>query len=408
MVTPRGSVFRTMRRHLPPALALAYQAAGQGAHEETARGATVRLSDGREVVDFGSYGVAFLGHGEPRIVEAVAAQLRAMPAATRALASPPVVAFAAELQRRCGPGLDRVWLGSDGADAVEAAVKLARRATGRLRVLAVHGAFHGKTLGALALTHAPVYREGLEPLLCHVTHIDPGDPEAVAREVAQGDVAALIVEPVQGEGGVRPLDPETVARWAADARAASAFVISDEIQTGLYRCGPFAVAVDRGWQPDAVLFGKALGGGVMPLSALVATAELYDPLIDEAAWHSSTFGGNPLACAAGLAALTVADELADRGARLGAELGAALTAVASAHPGVVTEVRGMGLLWGLDLRPDVADTVLAALPQHGLLVSRCLSAPHTLRLLPPLATTDAEASLALAALDAALTEAGAP
>jgi putrescine aminotransferase len=396
---PGGPLFRTMRRHLSPGLAIAYQLAGQGAHETEALGATVRLSDGREVTDFGSYGITLLGHRCPPVIDAVTAQLGTMPTATRTLANPAVIEFARELQASCGDDLSRVWLGSDGADAVEAAVKLARRVTGRPRVLAVAGAFHGKTLGALALTHAAVFHEGLEPLLAYVTHLPPGDPEAVAREAAAGDVAALIFEPIRGEGGVWPLDPEIAGRWAADARSAGAFVISDEIQVGLRRCGDFSMALAGGWSPDAVLFGKALGGGIMPLSAMVATPELFEPLVENPRWHTSTFGGSPLACAAGTAALAAIGDLAERGAVVGKAVEAGLRALAAAHPDLEIEIRGAGLLWGIDLRPEAADAVLAALPGHGLLVSSCLSSPRTIRLLPPMVATDAEIERALDALD---------
>ncbi|MBO2448571.1 aspartate aminotransferase family protein [Actinomadura barringtoniae] len=396
---PRGSLFRTMRRHLPPSLAIAYQLAGDGAHEAAASGATVTLSDGRNVVDFGSYGVTLLGHRHPRVVDAAIDQLRTMPTATRALANPAVVKFAADLLGRCG--LDRVWLGSDGADAVEVAVKLARRVTERTRVLAVEGAFHGKTLGALALTHSPVFHAGLEPLLGQVTHLPADDAEAVAREAERGDVSALIVEPIRGEGGVRPLNPSVLRRWAEDAREAGAFVISDEIQVGLRRCGDFSVALAQGWQPDALLFGKALGGGVVPLSAMAATTELYEPLIENPAFHSSTFGGHPLACAAGSAALEAIDELADRGREVGEVMDARLHTLAKDHPGLVSEVRGTGLLWGLELIPGATAPVIADLAVRGLLVSPCLSSPETIRLLPPMVSTGPELDRAFETLDAA-------
>lgn len=391
-------------RHMSPGLALGYRFLARGAHEVSATGATVTLSDGRELTDFGSYAVTLLGHRPARVVEAVAGQLRTMPTATRSLANPVVAAFAGELQHRCGPDLDRVWLGSGGADAVEAAVKLARRRTGRMRLLAVQGGFHGKTLGALALTHAAAFRTGLEPLLGQVTHLPPGDPDAVAREVAAGDVAALIAEPVRGEGGVRPLDPELALRWAADAHAAGAYVISDEIQTGLRRCLDFSPSVAQGWRPDAVLFGKALGGGVMPLSAVVATSDLYEPMIKDPTWHSSTFGGHPLACAAGLAALTAIDDAAERGAQVSRTVEDGLRRLAADHHGLITEVRGTGLLWGIDLRSRAAaGEVFVELAEQGLLVSPCLGSPQTIRLLPPMVTTAAELERAMRALDRACT-----
>jgi putrescine aminotransferase len=401
-----------IRRHVSPGLALGYKMVGHGAYEVAAKGATVHLSDGRSLIDFGSYAVTLLGHRCEPVVSAVSAQLAVMPTATRSLANPTVAAFVEELLGRCGPStdristdrisLDRVWLGSDGADAVEVALKLARRGTGRPRILAIAGAFHGKTLGALAVTDSPAFRAGLEGVLGPATHIPRDDAGAVARETRAGDVAALIVEPVQGEAGVRPIDADVMRRWAADARAAGAFLISDEIQAGLRRCGPFSIAVDAGWEPDAVLFGKALGGGVLPLSAAVGTSDFFAPLVADPTWHSATFGSHPLSCAAGRAALRVIDELAERADELGTRFGRELRGLAAGHPTLVREVRGQGLLWGVDLAtPAIAGSVLVELADAGLLVSPCLSSRHTIRLLPPMVTTPAELQRALEALAAA-------
>jgi putrescine aminotransferase len=398
-----SDVFATVRDHISPGLALGYKMIGRGAYEVSASGATVRLSDGRELLDFGSYAVTLVGHRHERVVAAVAAQLGRMPTSTRALANPAVAGFVADLVARTGPALDRVWLGSDGADAVEAAAKLARRSAGRTRLLAVEGAFHGKTLGALALTASPEFRTGLDPVLAPVTHVARDDRSAVAREVAAGDVAALFVEPVQGEAGVRPLDPGLVRQWSRDAHAAGAFVVSDEIQAGMRRCGPFSVALQEGWQPDAVLFGKALGGGVLPLAAAVGTAELFAPLVRDPTWHSATFGGHPLACAAGRVTLELVDELAGHGAEIGRMFGAGLDALAAGYPALVSDVRGWGLLWGLEMRsPALAGSVLTELAEAGLLVSPCLGSRRTIRLLPPMVTSSAELGRALAALDTAL------
>src|SRR5947209_7510926 len=310
-----SGAFDAVRRHMAPGLALGAKMIGRNAVEVRADGAAVQLSDGRELIDFGSYAVTLLGHRHPAVVAAVAAQLERMPTTTRVLANAVVAEFVEDLVRRLPEPLERVWLGSDGADAVEVALKLARRQSGRMRVLAAEGGFHGKTLGALDATWNPRFREALEPLLANVTHIDPRERDAVRRAAAAGDVAALIVEPIQGEAGVRPVDPEVLRRWADDARAAGAFLISDEIQCGLRRCGPFSPAVDLGLRPDAVLFAKALGGGIVPLAAVVATPDLHAPLAHDPTWHTSTFGGNPLACAAGRAALAAIDELAAKGER---------------------------------------------------------------------------------------------
>jgi putrescine aminotransferase len=399
-------VFETLHRHVASGNVLAAKMAGQGAVEQEASGALVHLSDGRDAIDFGSYAVTLLGHRHPGVVAAVADQLGRMTSTTRLLANPVTAGLMADLARRFEPRLQRVWLGSDGADAVEVAVKLARRRTGRLRVLALEGAFHGKTLGALALTSNPIFHEGLEPLLAHVTRIDPGDPEAVAREAERGDVAALVAEPIRAEGGVQPVPRAVLSRWADDARAAGAFVICDEIQVGLRRCGATSLALEAGIDPDAVLLGKPLGGGVMPLSAMVCSDDLYAPLVEDPTWHSQTFSGHPLSCAAGRAALRAIDELAPSGERVSRRIEAGLRGLAAEHPELITDVRGQGLLWGVEFaNAAAAGSVLIDMAMRGVLISPCLSAPRTIRLLPPMVATDEQVDAVVGFLSEVVEEA---
>ncbi|ANW21535.1 aspartate aminotransferase family protein [Streptomyces clavuligerus] len=389
-----------LRRHFSPRLALVYGMNGSGAVEADGRGARVRLSDGRSALDFGSYAVTLLGQRHPAVLDAVRAGLDTMPVSTRVLANPTTARLAEALTEWADPGrLTKVWLGLNGGDAVEAALKLARLATGRTLVLAVEGAYHGKSLGALATTWNPRYRRSLEPLLGGVVHI-PADPAAIAGAFAACVFAAVIVEPVQGEGGVRPLDPGFLRTLARTAHEHGAFLVADEIQTGLRRCGPRLLSTDLDLRPDAVLLGKALGGGVQPLSALVATPEFYAPLSADPFVHSSTFSGYPLGAAAALAALAAVEELAPRGERLASALGAGLARLARRHPALITEVRGRGLLWGVEFTgPAVAGDVLTGLGRHGLLVSPCLGRPEVLRLLPPLVADDADVAEALDILD---------
>lgn len=394
-----------IERHISPGAALTAKVLGGGATEMAASGAVVTLSDGRELLDFGSYAVTLLGHRHPTVVAALMESLTTMPTATRVLANPVTAAFAAELSQRCGDSLQRIWFGSDGSDVVEAALKLARRSSGRMRVLVVEGAFHGKTLGALSLTRNPVFREGLEALMGPVTELRRDDVDAVRREAAAGDVAALVIEPIQGEAGVRVLDPVVLRRWTADAHAAGAFVISDEIQVGLRRSGPFSSSLASGLSPDAVLFGKALGGGLMPISALVATESLAAPLIADPSWHSATFSGHPLGCAAGRAALAAIEVEAENGRAIGEILASGLRELAAAHPGLVAEVRGAGLIWGIEFAgPGAAGAALIELARRGLLVSPCLSSASTVRLLPPMVTSPEQATGALSILDSTLPE----
>ncbi|MEU8685633.1 aspartate aminotransferase family protein [Streptomyces sp. NPDC048611] len=400
------STLGATRRHLSPQLALVHGMNGSGAIEARGEGARVRLSDGRSALDFGSYAVTLLGQRHPAVVAAVRRELDTLPVSTRVLANRTTAGLAEALTAWADPGrLTKVWLGLNGCDAVEAALKLARLATGRTRVVAVEGAYHGKSLGALATTWNARYRRSLEPLLGGVTHI-PAQVSALPGafagdgEDADDGVAAVLVEPVQGEGGVRPLEPGFLRALADAAHAHGAFLIADEIQTGLRRCGPRLVSTDLGVRPDAVLLGKALGGGVQPLSAVVATPELYEPLSADPFVHTTTFSGHPLGAAAGLAALTSVEELAPRGAELSELFAAGLTGLAGRHPSLIREVRGQGLLWGVEFAtPAAAGEVLMELGRNGLVVSPCLGRPEVLRLLPPLIATDEEAKEALAILD---------
>jgi putrescine aminotransferase len=391
-------------RHLNAGAAERHRIMGAGAVEDTAEGAQVRLSNGRTVLDFGSYAVPLFGHRPPAVLAAVHRALDTMPTSTRLLANPGAARLAARLAGTVDPGrLTRVCLGLNGADAVEAALKFAIARTGRPALLAAEGAFHGKSMGALAVTHDARRREPVRGFLGAVRHL-PWEPDAVARAVAAAPVAALIVEPVQGEGGGRPLPPELLRRWSADAHAAGAFVIADEIQCGLRRCGPVSVAVAQGVEPDAVLLGKPLGGGVMPLSAVVGTEELFAPLAEDPFFHTSTFGGHPVSCAAGLAALDLMEEYASRFEPLSADLAAGLAAVAAAHPEVVVAARCTGLLGVLEFGTE-AQAGLAVLDaaRRGLLLAQCLSAPTVLRLLPPVVTEPGQLASALAVLDATCT-----
>jgi putrescine aminotransferase len=403
---PEFDPIAAMRRHMQPGLALAAKVIGRGAYEVEASGAEVRLSDGRRLLDFGSYAVTLFGHRPETVVDAVRRQLDLLPTSTRALVNGVTARMSERLYCVLGQGrLDRVWFGLGGTDAVEAAFKLARLATGRPRIVAVEGAFHGKSMGSLAATWSVRYRSGLDDLLVGVTHV-PGVPEALSAELAQGDVAAIVFEPIQGEGGVQILPTDTLRRWSVEARAAGAFVISDEIQVGLGRCGPPSLAVDGGVDPDAVLFGKALGGGVMPLAALVCDSDMYRPLLNDPFIHSATFSGHPLSCAAGLAAVDLMEELRPRAETLAQSCRAGLFQLADDYSDVVDEVRGRGLLWGIQCHTvALAGEVLAGLSLGGLVVSPCLGRPEVIRLLPPMVTSDAQLAEGLAILDGALANA---
>jgi|SRR5580658_6510 putrescine aminotransferase len=391
------------RRYLSPGMALAHRFAGGGAWEVSSAGPWVTLSDGRRLLDFGSYGISLLGHCHPAVVAAVSRQLHDLPASTRSLANAAAPALAARLVESFKPSpLSRCWLGMNGSDAVDLSLKLARACTGRPRVIAAVGAFHGKTLGALGATWHPRYRDLVSDYLAPTTHVDPNDLELLERELIAGDVAALILEPIQGEGGVVPFPAEVVLAWGELARRHGAHFIADEIQTGMYRAGVLSLAHEMGAPVSAVLLGKALGGGVTPISAVVATEELFGPLLSDPFWHSMTFAGHPLSAAAGLATLDVIGTLTDlpKAARGIAEL---VGRLGHDYPELIKEVRGRGFMWGIELHsPRLAGILLSELAIADVVVSPCLGKPEAIRLLPPANLSDEELEIAEARLRAAL------
>ncbi|MGR8007778.1 aspartate aminotransferase family protein [Streptomyces hypolithicus] len=400
--------FRRVKRHFSPALSVAGKFSGQGAVEVSSEGCRVTLSDGRSVLDFGSYAVALLGHRNPAVLGAVRAQLDVMPTSTRSVQSAVSPLAAEKLTEYFDGALNRVYFGCGGADAVEVALKLARMATGRTTVVAVEGAFHGKTLGALALTHNERFRTGLESLLGGVVHVDPDDPGAVARVIAEQDVAAVVFEPVQAENGVRLLDESVLASWCRDAQEHGAFVISDEIQVGLRRCGAKSVALEAGLPVDAVLLGKPLGGGIVPVSAAVGNDRLFEPLLSDPMRHTATFSGHPLGTGVIPTALATIEQHAGDGERIAKAMAAGLADIQDQHGDVVVDTRGRGLLWGIDFTTaEISGNVLAGLAQRGLVVSPCISRPTTVRLLPPIVATDEDVEEALSLLGGAIAQAAA-
>ena len=341
-------------------------------------GCAVWGSDGTRYLDFlAGIAVNALGHAHPAFVDAVSRQAATLAHVSNYFATPPQLALAERLLRISGA--DRVYFGNSGAEAVEAAIKLARR-TGRPRILALEASFHGRTMGSLSLTGKPALRAPFEPLLPGVEHVAA---TVDALDAALGpDVAALVVEPIQGEAGVVDLPPGYLEAARRLTREHGALLILDEIQTGAGRTGTWFAFQQHDIVPDAVAFAKGVGGG-FPVGGLLAFGEAAELLT--AGQHGSTFGGNPLATATADAVLAEIERagLLDNAARRGAQLRDAL----SGMPGVA-EVRGRGLLIGVGLDRPNATAVFRAALDHGLIVN----APNdtTIRLAPPLIVGDAE------------------
>ncbi|NLC58309.1 MAG: aminotransferase class III-fold pyridoxal phosphate-dependent enzyme [Armatimonadetes bacterium] len=384
-------VLEKYRRHVNPGAANLLRFAGFGVPEWEGEGVYVRDLSGKEYLDFvGGYGVFSLGYRHPRVVAAVQEQLNRLPLKTQYFLSKPV-ADACALLAEVAPGrLQYTFLCNSGTEAVEGALKCARVFTRRPGIVSAVGAFHGKSLGSLSASGRDVYKEPFQPLVPGFKHVPFGQIEPL-REALTEEVGAVILEAVQGEGGVRvpPADYLRQVRAACDEHGV--LLILDEVRTGFGRLGSLFAADLYGIEPDVLCLGKALGGGVMPVAAFMAREEIWEAMFAENPWlHSSTFGGSPLAAAAALAAVqtTLDEKLPERAATLEADLLGGLRRVQQRFPEVLADVRGRGLLAGVEFTdPDLAKLVITAMGHHGVLVAYSLNNPCVVRLEPPLIVT---------------------
>jgi putrescine aminotransferase len=392
--------YENYRAYLNPPLARVMKLSGSPV-EVSAAGCTITDHTGKTYLDFaGGYGVFTLGHRHPRVVAAVRAQLDAMALSGRTMFNPLMGRLAKRLAELTPGDLQISFFANSGAEAVEGALKLARAATRRSKIVATHNAYHGKTLGALSASGRPYYQTAYAPLLPDVVHVEFGDRAALEAQLA--DAAAFIVEPVQAEGGV-VIAPRGYLRAAREACSrAGALLIADEVQTGLGRCGRLFACDDEAVVPDVMTLAKGLSGGVVPIGAYIARAPVWNAAYAKAPlMHTSTFGGNELACAAALAALDVlvADDLVANARERGAELLAGAQAIAAEFPQAVGAARGVGLLVGLELTDEgYAGTILPELLKRGVTAAWTLNAQRVIRLEPPLIVSAEQVRTALTAL----------
>jgi acetylornithine/N-succinyldiaminopimelate aminotransferase len=357
-------------------------------------GATVWDVDGAEYTDLiGGISTTILGHAHPKVVEAITAQAQTLGHVSNLAMHEPGVQLAERLLDLAGrPG--RVFFCNSGAEANETAFKISRL-TGRPEVVTAEGAFHGRTMGALALTGQPSKAVAFAPLPGGVRYVPYGDPDALAGAVGER-TAMVLLEPMLGEGGVLPAPPGYLAAAASTAADAGALFALDEVQTGIGRTGSWFMHQADGLRPDVITLAKALGGG-LPMGATLAFGEAAELLTAGA--HGTTFGGNPIAAAAALAVLdTIRDEgLLERAKELEHRFTAGIEALG--HPGVAG-VRGRGALLGVVLSAPVAGELEARLRAAGFLANAV--APDVLRLAPSLVLTDAQVDAFVAALPATL------
>jgi acetylornithine/LysW-gamma-L-lysine aminotransferase len=363
------------------------------------KGARIWDSEGREYIDcMGSYGVSIIGHCHPKLVEAICRQAGELISCHGSLYNDDRSEFLEKLSRVTPKGVDKAFLGNSGAEAVECALKLARKYTGRKEIIAMMGAFHGKTMGALSVTWDKKYRAPFEPLIPGIKHVPFGNLEKL-KEAISPETAAIIVEPIQGEGGIRP-PPEGYLKGVRDlCDDGKALLILDEIQTGLGRTGKMFACEHWSVVPDIMCIGKAIAGGI-PMGVTVAKEEVMSAF--KRGEHTSTFGGNPIACAAASATLDiiVGEGLPERASRLGPRLMGGLLALKEKH-GLIREVRGMGLMIGVEMKHDVYGVIMKSL-EKGLLILD--AGRNVLRFLPPLVIEEGQLDRAIAILDEAIGE----
>ena len=399
-----GLTVSRYEKYVNPGMVQLLKFMGLESVEEEAEGCFVTDIDGVRYLDcLGGPGVFTTGHRHPRIIAALKAQADKMPLSSHILMDP-VMAELAERVAQITPGdLQYSFFCNSGAEAVEGALKAARMHTGRPGYVACHGAFHGKTFGALSASGRDVYKTPFLPLVPGFAHVPFDDPDALSAAVDE-TTAAVILEPIQCEGGIRvPSDGYlTAAREICDR--AGALLIIDEIQTGLGRTGRMWACDWDAVTPDIITLGKAIGGGVMPMGAFVARPAIWDIFAENPYIHTSTFGGNPLACAVALESLRVLEDedLVSCCAQRGDQLLAGARALGEEFPDLVTDVRGRGLLVGIEFPDsDIGGLVISGLVQHKILSAFSMNNPEVLRLEPPAVITELQIAQVIEALRAA-------
>ena len=396
------------QKYVSPSVLGLLRLGGFDSVEWQGNGCLIRDVSGNEYIDcLGGYGVFALGHANPVIVEAVVEQARKLPLSTKTFLNKPL-ADLCELLAHLAPGdLQYTFLSNSGAEAVEAALKFARMATGRSKIVSTVGSYHGKTMGALSASGREVYQKPFAPLVPGFTHIPFGDSDAL-WDAVDDQTAAVILEPIQGENGIRvaPLRFLTAARRICDKHGA--LLIMDEVQTGMGRTGTLWACQSVGVAPDLMTMAKALGGGVVPIGATMGTPAVWDKVFRENPFiHSSTFGGGEMACAAALAALrfTLDHDLAREAGRKGKKLLAGLKGVQEKYPDLLADTRGKGLMIGVEFKDsDVGKLCIGSLVHQGVVAAYTLNNPKVMRFEPPLVITDAQIERVVSAFDTALGE----
>jgi len=372
------------------------------------RGTEIWDAAGKRYLDFiAGIAVNNVGHTHPEVVQAIIEQAQTMLHASvfgKVLVTPQVD-LARELAKVTPKGLEKIFFTNSGTEAIEGAIKLSRRATGKHKIVAFEGAFHGRTCGSLSISYREVYRKPFEPLLPGVTFSPFNDLRAAEASITD-DVGMVIVEPIQGEGGVYVPSDDFLPGLRRFCDRHGAFLVLDEIQTGFGRTGRFFACEHWGVVPDILVLAKAIGGG-MPLGGFVARPEVMDKLTDPPLAHMTTFGGHPVSCAAGLASLRIIlrDRLVERSERLGNQIMERLREMQKKYSAIV-DVRGKGMMIGLEFAtPELTKAIVGRAQELGVILSWSIYAGGTVRVAPPLNITEEEIDEGLGIIEQAIREA---
>jgi len=363
------------------------------------KGALVWDVNGKEYIDCtGSYGVCIVGHSHPKVVEAIKRQAETLISCHASFYNDARSELLQKIIQIAPKGLNKVFLANSGAESVECAIKLARRFSGKPEIIAMIGAFHGKTMGALSATWDKKYREPFKPLVPEFKHVPPDDLEKV-REAITEKTAAILVEPIKGEGGIRVPPNGFLPGLREICDEKDVLLILDEVQTGFGRTGKTFACEHWGVIPDILCLAKSVAGG-LPLGITIAKENVMSSL--KLGEHTTTFSGSPLVCAAACAAIDVLVEerLPERAAKLGGYFKEKLEGLQARHK-IVREVRGLGLMLGVEMRFDVFNVILRSMDRGVLILD---AGRNVLRFLPPLVIERAHIDRVIATLDKIMEE----
>jgi acetylornithine/LysW-gamma-L-lysine aminotransferase len=362
-----------------------------------ARGKGARIWDtsGKEYIDcMGGYGVALVGHCNERVVSAIKQQVELLITAHMSVYNDTRLRFMEKMSAVAPAGLNKMFFTNSGAESVEGALKFARKYTGKHGVVAMNGAYHGKSFGALSVTYNEKYRKSFVPLLEGVKFVPYSDPSKIEDAIDQTTTGAVIVEPIQGETGIIVPPPDLLPRIREICDRRNVVLIFDEIQSGLGRTGKMWAGQHWNTTPDIMCLAKGIAGGV-PMGVILAKSQIMESM--KVGEHSSTFGGSPLACAAGAATLQalVEDKLVENAQKTGAVFKEGLNRLKEKHK-IIRDVRGLGMMLGVELRFEVKDILFDGI-RNGLLL--LYSGRNIIRLLPPLVMDETTVSRAVDIID---------